>query len=339
MSRFALFALLMFACAGAAHADPALVHVVRSGETLASIAELYYGDPRRESALVAENGLASEGGSAIVVGLRLTIPTVGYHRAVDGETWAELATRYYGDPQRAFALIDANGGKPGEHPDVGAELLVPYPLRIVANQNDPLRKIAKTYYDSMTAMNVVRRFNQGARRIQRGQILLAPLSDLVLSAQGRKLVEAQNGAPQRGGEVRKKQTEIDAELPSLRDHVRQGRYADAVAMGNRLIGNGDLTSSEVVTIHRELGTAYVALGRADLAKEAFQIVLAQQPEAEFDSLRTSPKVQRAIEEARKALAAAAATKAASKAAADANAKDSARPKEGKGAQVKPQPPH
>jgi hypothetical protein len=232
--------------------------------------------------------------------------------------------RYYGDPQRAFALIDANGGKAGEHPDVGAELLIPYPLRVVAGQSDPLRRIAKTYYDSMAAMNVVRRFNPSARsRIVRGQILLAPLSDLVLSAQGRKLVEAQVGAPQYGGDVRKKQSEIDAELPVLRDHVRQGRYADAVAMGNRLIGNGDLTSSESVTIHRELGTAYVALGRDDLAKEAFHTALAQQPDAEFDSLRTSPKVQRVIEDVRKQLAAEAASKAAAdKAAAEAKAKES-----------------
>jgi phage tail protein X len=313
MKGLRLWIVLLALCVqvARAHADPTLVHVVRQGETLASIAELYYGDPRRESVLVAENGLASEGGSSIVVGLRLVIPTVGYHRAVDGETWAELATRYYGDPHRAFALIEANGGKAGEHPDIGAELLVPYPLRVVASQNDPLRKIAKAYYDSMAAMNTVRRFNTNYKnRIVRGQILLAPLADLVLSAQGKKLAEAQVGSPQLGGDLRKKQVEIDAELPVLRDHVRQGRYADAIAMGNRLIGNGDLTSSEVVTINRELGTAYVAIGSDELARDAFSALLAQQPDAEFDSVRTSPKVLHALEEARKVLAAAAAAKAA-----------------------------
>ena len=90
-----------------ARADVAIVHIVRTGETLASIAELYYGDPRRETALVAENGLSAEGGSAIEVGLRLVIPTVSYHLVAEGETWAELATRFYGDPRRAFVLIDA----------------------------------------------------------------------------------------------------------------------------------------------------------------------------------------------------------------------------------------
>ena len=38
-----------------ARADyPTYIHVVREGETLASIAQVYYGDPRREAVLVAE---------------------------------------------------------------------------------------------------------------------------------------------------------------------------------------------------------------------------------------------------------------------------------------------
>ncbi|MCG8556763.1 MAG: LysM peptidoglycan-binding domain-containing protein, partial [Proteobacteria bacterium] len=51
-----------------AQAHNAIVHIVRQGETLASIAERYYGEPRFERVLVAENGLTTEGGSAIVVG-------------------------------------------------------------------------------------------------------------------------------------------------------------------------------------------------------------------------------------------------------------------------------
>jgi hypothetical protein len=74
-------------------------------------------------------------------------------------------------------------------------------------------------------------------------------------------------------------------------------------MANRLIGGGDLTGNQLVTIHRELGTALCALGRDDLAREAFAVLLGQQPDAELDGVRTSPKVLRVFEQARDARAA------------------------------------
>ncbi len=62
--RIALFALLCalpaVVPAHSAQAQGAYLHVVHEGETLASIAQQYYGDPRRELVLVVENGLARE---------------------------------------------------------------------------------------------------------------------------------------------------------------------------------------------------------------------------------------------------------------------------------------
>jgi LysM domain len=298
------------ACVGAlalaapARAQQTPVHVVRPSETLASIAELYYGDPRRESALVAENGLASDGGSAIVVGLRLTVPTVRYHRVLAGETWAELAERYYGDVRRAFALIEANNAPSGKQPDVGAELLIPHPLRYVGG-HDPVRQAAKDFFDGGTkAMQMVRRFNGlRAGRVPRGTILLLPVQNLVLSAQGRRLAEAQGVAQAAAGETRDKQLKVNEELPRLREDVQRGRYVEAVSLANRLLGLGQLTGNQLVTIQRELGTALIALDREDLATEAFKVMLEQQPDVELGLGDTSPRVLRVLEAAKLALAA------------------------------------
>lgn len=286
-----------------AHADGhGYVHVVRPGETLASIAQRYYGDARRESVLVAENGLTTQGGAAIVVGLRLRIPQVSYHRVSPGETWAQIATQHYGDPRRASELISANPQVAGSQPDVDAELLVPYPLRHVARQGETMRRVAQLYYGDQGEAARLMRFNAIRRqRLSRGQVVLVPLTDLVLSDEGRSVIEAATDERVSSGEVRELQTRIAAELPVLHEHVRRGRYAEAVALGNRLLGAGDLTGNQIVTIHRELAVAYVALDRPDLAIDALVAALERQPDLELDTGRTSPTVLRAFSAARRAL--------------------------------------
>lgn len=277
------------------------IHVVRPGETLASIAQVYYGDPQRESVLVAENGLTTQGGAAIVVGLHLIVPWVGHHIVQEGQTWSELAERSYGDARRAFLLIEANGGSAGTQPDVGAELVVPYPLRHVAVQSETLRDIAEAYYsdEGSESVRMLRRFNNmRGIRPNRGQIVLVPMSDLVLSEEGRRLVAESSGEEVIGGEIRELQERIEEQLPTLREHNRRGRFAEAVALGNRLLGTGRLTGNQVVSIQRELGTAYVALDRQDLAVEAFRQALSRQPDLELYEARTSPTVMRAFRRAK-----------------------------------------
>ena len=306
---------LTLACAVlAGNAAPAradgkvFVHVVRPGETLASIAQRYYGDPRRENVLVMENGLNAQGGAAIVVGVRLDIPVVTYHRVAEGESWTQLAERFYGESRRTAALIEANGGVAAA-PDVGAEVLVPYPLRHVAGQHETLGEVAQLYYGRSAAAASLRRFNNiRGNRLTRGQIILVPLADLVLSDEGRAIVAAVDEVPRApqagGGAVRALQARVDGELAALREHVQRGRFTEAVAVGNRLLGAGELTGNQLVTIQRELGTAYVALERVDLAVLAFREVLARQPDIALDSIRTSPRVLAALDEARRAESAA-----------------------------------
>ncbi len=302
-AALALAASLLATIPLSARADgPAYVHVVRPGETLASIAQRYYGDARREHVLVSENGLMTQGGAAIVVGLRLTVPRVSHHRVGAGETWAQIATQHYGDPRRASELIGANPQIGGAQPDVDAELLVPYPLRHVARQGDTMRRVAQLYYGDQGEASRLMRFNAMRRqRLSRGQVVLVPLSDLVLSDEGRRVIEASTGEPVVGGEVRALQTRISAELPTLHGHVRRGRYAEAVALGNRLLGGGELTGNQIVTIQRELAVAYVALDRSDLAEAAMMEALERQPDLELGSDRYSPTVLEAFTGARRRL--------------------------------------
>lgn len=297
VAAFAGTVLVTFAARG----DAAYQHVVREGETLASIAERYYGDPRRENVLVAENGLTAQGGAPIEVGLRLLVPHVSYHRVTEGQSWAAIARRFYGDPRRAFVIVEANDASQNEQPAEGTELLIPYPLRHVTGQNDTLQRVAKAYYGNggRDETRRLRRFNNlRTNRIARGQIILVPLEDLRLSEEGRGAIEEFTGAAPPAGESRELQARIDEELPQLLEHVRRGRFTEAVQLGNRLLGAQALTGNQIVTIQRELGTAYVALGRVDLAVHAFREALQRQPDMQLDTVRTSPLVMRAFQRAK-----------------------------------------
>jgi hypothetical protein len=282
------------------HKQPRLVHIVRPGETLKSISELYYGD-RRENALAAENSL--EPNTSIVPGMRVVVPTVRYHRVQQGETWAELAERYYADVRRSFVLVEVNSGNPNRAPESGQLLLVPYPLHYVSSAHDPIRQAARDFYDgSAKAISLLRRFNAiKAARSARGETLLLPLSNLVLSEGGRNHAQAQGRELAQAGLARDKQMTAQDALPTLRQHVLEGRYVEAVALANQLLGLGELTGNQIVTVQRELGTALIALDREDLAFEAFKSLLEQQPDVELGLGDTSPRVLKILDRARRAL--------------------------------------
>ena len=77
----------------------ALMHVVQPGETLASLAEKYYGRVQHERVLVAANHLDLQGGIRLMGGMRLEIPTTSLYVVRKGDTWAALAQRFLGSAE------------------------------------------------------------------------------------------------------------------------------------------------------------------------------------------------------------------------------------------------
>jgi LysM repeat protein len=276
----------------------AFTHVVQQGETLASIAERVYGRIQHERILVAANELDVQGGLSIVPGMRLEVPAVSYRRVKKGDTWQAMATLDLGSPKRADVLAILNGTNPWVPADEGAQIVVPYNLRVIATSPDTLPQVAYRYLGDAKKAWMLEQYN-GRKGIElsRGDVVLVPLTDLPLTLDGRREAAAAHAteATEAHGEARAGQRRVAGEIPALIADVRGGRYVDAVHRGTGFLAVADLTSPELGVIHRELLEAYVALGATGLAAASCEAWRKADPGATLDPTWLSPKIIGACE--------------------------------------------
>jgi hypothetical protein len=271
----------------------AFIHVVQKGETLAGIAERYYGRIHYERILVYANALDACGGSPIVPGMRLEIPAVSHRRVASGESWQELARTLLGDPRRAEVLAKANDAKPWVPPEDGADVAVPYNLRFIVDHRETAPSIAKRFFADRDSAWMLDRYNtMDGKALGRGDVVLVPLTDLPLTEEGQRAAVASEAAvrEEAGGEAREAQHKVAGELPQLLAELRGGHYLEATVRGNRLLASGELTLPQVADIHRVLTEAYVALGATGLAASSCQKWKAADQQATLDEVMTSPKI-------------------------------------------------
>jgi phage tail protein X len=292
---FALTAGLVLSLAGNASAFP---YIVQKGDTLASIAERFYGRIQHEKILVSANALDAQGGSPIVPGMRLEVPAVAHHRVQRGDTWAKLAAELLGAPSRADVLAIANGTSPWLPPEDGAEIAVPYNLLIIVSGGETIVTIAYKFMGDMNKAWVLDHYNMlKGRRLARGDVVLVPLTDLELTAKGKAALEQSSAlsCSEAAGDARKNQRRVGAELPALIADIKGGRYVDAVTRGNKFLASGSLSKPQRAVVQRQLLEAYVALESPGLATAACGEWRKHDPAAKLDPVMISPKVMAACQ--------------------------------------------
>lgn len=276
----------------------AFPYVVQKGDTLASIAERFYGRIQHEKVLVAANALDAHGGTPIVPGMLLEIPAVSHRRVRKGDAWPALATELLGARHRADVLAIANGTSPWLPPAEGAEIVVPYNLPVITTGGDTIVTIAFKFLGDMNKAWVLDHYNglQG-KRLGRGDVVLVPMTDLPLTEQGRTAARSAAGAlhSQAAGDTRQTQRKVHAELPALIADVRNGRYVDAATRGTRFLASGTLTRPQLATVHRQLLEAFAALDAPGLATASCNEWRKNDPSARVDPVLMSPKLVAACE--------------------------------------------
>lgn len=298
MKKVGLFAgALALALFGASDAA-AFGHVVSSGETLAQIAIRFYGTPRFEAAIAGANALDAHGGSAIVAGQLLEVPAPAHHRVTDGETWFALARQFLGDPKRADVLARANRAVAWVPPIESQEIEIPAVVAHIAAEGETMPTLAQRYLGDQNKAWELDIYNGrvSSQKLLRGDVVLVPLIDLSLTEEGKKAARAaaERTRTEGGGQAYEAQRRGEADIPPLLADIRAGRYVDAVARGNRLLGSGELTRVQLATIHRALLESYVALDAPGLAAGACAAWKTQAgADARLDPRLVSPKIRAA----------------------------------------------
>jgi len=250
----------------------AFTHVVTKGETLAQIAIRVYGSPRYETAIAGANLLDAHGGSAIVAGQPLEIPAPAHHRVKEGESWFDLAKTYLGMSRRAELLARANNGKSWVPPVADQEIEIPAVLAHIAAEGETIATLAQRYYGDVNKAWELDMYNdrEATQRLGRGDIVLVPLIEIALTEEGKReaRLAAERTRTEGSGQAYEVQRRAEADIPPLHADIHAGRYVDAVAKGNRMLGAGALTRLQLAAIHRALLEAYVALDAPGLAAGA-----------------------------------------------------------------------
>jgi hypothetical protein len=223
----------------------------------------------------------------------LEIPAVSHHRVEAGESWQTLARDRLGDARRGEVLAKANGAKSWVPPAEGADIIIPYNLRFVVQQRETAPSIAKRFFSDQESAWMMDRYNGiDGKALQRGDVVLVPLTDLPLTEEGKRAAKASEAVvrSEGGGAAREAQRVVTAELPQLLAELRGGHYLAASVRANRLLALGELTIPQLADIHRVLTEAYVALDAVGLAAASCQKWRAADPSVTLDEVSMSPKI-------------------------------------------------
>lgn len=284
-------ALTLALCTVATDEADAFPYTAQRGDTLAEIAERFYGRVEMEKVLVAANGFEDD--VPLLPGMRVEVPAVSHYRVVQGATWNTLAETLLGDARRGEALALSNDTMPWIPPAPGAEIVVPYPLRYVARRGDSTLSIAYRFLGKRDHAYVIDRYNNlKGEPLEPGDVVLIPVVDLTLTDEGRGAARRSQAIVlgEGAGDDTDAQQRAVRELPQLASEIRKGLYLEAIVRGNQLLGAGRLADAQMASIHFALVESYVALGHTELARLACAEWRRFDPDTPLDPIEISPKI-------------------------------------------------
>ncbi len=269
---------------------PMTYHALRPGETVAEVANAYYGDRDKAIILLRYNRLPDP--KKILPGTKIAIPQTIRYIVKEGDTLAKLAHRFLGDQRRHQVLASINHLDSPQALTIGSTLKIPFDIPHIVKRGESLAMIAHRYYGDPNQFKLIASYNfmTEARAIKPGVEILIPIVDLVVRAK-----------PSPPGQSPKVLLLSEEQLgfPWLEKGIHlyfAGEYGAAVQNLTEALKRGLKRKDDMCKTYRFLAYCHITLGEKDLGKKAFKKALAIRPSLKLDPTYTSPKIMRVFEE-------------------------------------------
>jgi hypothetical protein len=282
------------------------VHTVLPGETIRDTAASYYGDPSWADSLALHNGIDPH--AQIVAGREVRIPFADLHKVAEGDSWAALAQRYWGEPGQERELAELSGRVEAEL-EPGGLVLIPALIPHRIRPGESLAAVSRRLYGNPDRAEALGRLNRLDRpdALAIGQVVRIPVLARAPAGEGTSpawddeeaapaaepglppdvaSTQAAPEAPQSAPPLA-----LDARLVEAIAAYRAGRYADALGTLEALAQDPELRApGDREALLRHMVYVYVAYERIDMACQSFAELRTLRPGFTWDAERISPKV-------------------------------------------------
>jgi serine/threonine protein kinase len=260
-----------------------LIHRLSKGETLAALAEQYYGDYRKSIYLINRNRISHP--ARLRPGRDIAVPLITHHQIGIGDSLAKLAGRYLGDTRKAKFIAQFNATGEDSPLKLGDRIRIPFELRHKVRRGQTLASIAKLYYGNTIGYQLIMSYNfiTDVQSLKVGDVLKVPVTTSKIKRRGwiQRALDTIMRPPEE---------EYSRELEEAIELYQEEDYPGSLKKLRSLLKVRELGVDDLVRIRKYLAFGYARLEEKEMAAEQFLALLELQPDFRLDEKEVPPVI-------------------------------------------------
>jgi len=259
-----------------------LIHRLKKRETLAILAQQYYGDYQKYIYLETRNRVIDP--KRIRPGRDIAIPLITYHQIEIGDSLSKLARKYLNDARKAKFIAQFNAINVSSPLQVGDRIKIPFELQHRVKPGQTLAFISKLYYGNTVSYQLLMSYNSitDVQSLKVGDVVKVPITTSKTVRRGwiRRTLDAFRRTAK---EKYPRGLEEGIEL------YNKEEYPGSIAKFESCLGVRGLRVGDLVQIRKYLAFAHARMGEKEVAAEHFLALLELQPDFRLDQAEATPE--------------------------------------------------